>query len=116
MEELDILNSIPVECIIYGLTMMTIVIAFIALKRCNYSIEFIIRDLIVEEVGLTISLDMDLSFIFPKIISYIEMRLDKEKKRPTKRLRIALLFLKSKFIQSLIIKYIRTKILPRLIE
>lgn len=115
MEELAVLNSLPIEIIVYFITVITIVLVFLSLKKCDYSIENLVCLFIEEEVGLTLSQDMDLSFIFPKIISYIEYRLDKEKKRPT-NIRIALLILKSKFIQTIVIKYIRIRILPRLIE
>lgn len=115
MEELDVLNSVPVEYLVYGITMITIALAILGLKQCNYTFEAIIRNIIQEESGLTLSKDMDLDFLFPAIISYLEKRLIKENKR-TQKNKIALMVLKNKFIQSVLIKYIRTVILPRLIE
>lgn len=115
MNELDLLESIPVEYLVYGITMITIVFTFIGLKQCNYTFESIIRNIIQEECGLTLSKDMDLNFIFPALVAYLENRLIKENKR-SQKIKLALMVLKNKFIQSVIVKYIRIIILPRLLE
>lgn len=112
---MEMVDSIPLEMLVYGVTIFVVGCTILALKRCGYTFEGVVVEILENDADVTVTEDMDLSFIFPKLADYFQNRYKKEGKS-IKGFSILIFILRSKAVESILTKYIRKKIIPRLLE
>lgn len=112
---MELLDNFPLEILVYVATVFILGCTILACKKCGYTFESIVVEILENDADLTVTEDMDLSFIFPKLYDYFKERYEREEKS-IKGFSFLLFILRSKAIESILTKYIRKKIIPSLLN